>query len=192
MTGPGTTFVALLRGINVGGSNLIRMGELEACFRALGHSVVTTYINSGNVIFRSASDDGRGHEAEIENALESRFSTRIRVVVRDLAQIEAVLEHIRQIWSETGEERQNVIFLTSEVDRQDVLSGLEIKPELESVRYFPGVLLWSASKRHLTRSTMLKLNRMAIYQGMTVRSPNTTRRIYEVMRDVDAAAAGSP
>jgi uncharacterized protein (DUF1697 family) len=189
MTEPGTTFVALLRGINVGGNNLIRMDELEACFRALGHSEVSTYINSGNVIFRSASNDGRGHEAEIETTLEPRFSTRIRVVVRDLAQIESVLEHMRQIWNETSDEKRNVIFLTSEIDREDLLSGLEIQPELESVRYFPGVLLWSANKRHLTRSTMLKLGRMAIYQGMTVRSPNTTHRIYELMRKADAAGS---
>ena len=52
-----TGYVALLRGINVGGNNLIRMPALKACFDAGGFEDVSTYIQSGNVLFRSGGRD---------------------------------------------------------------------------------------------------------------------------------------
>jgi uncharacterized protein (DUF1697 family) len=50
-----TEYVELLRGINVGGKNIIKMTELKACFEEMGFTVVVTYIPSGNVLFKAAS-----------------------------------------------------------------------------------------------------------------------------------------
>jgi uncharacterized protein (DUF1697 family) len=50
-------YLALLRGINVGGKNIIKMADLKACFESLGFSDVVTYIQSGNVLFKSADKD---------------------------------------------------------------------------------------------------------------------------------------
>ena len=180
-----TSYGALLRGINVGGNNLVSMSELEECFRALGYSDVRSYINTGNVVFRAPQTDRGEVEATIERALDRQFSRPIRTFVRDLDQMRALVAEIEKMWPTPAEERRNVIFLAPEVDSQDVLDGLRPKPDIEAVRYLPGALLWSATMQHLTRSQMLKLNRLPIYQGMTVRSPGTTRRIYELMVGAD-------
>jgi uncharacterized protein (DUF1697 family) len=183
-------YVALLRGVNVGGNNLIPMSELDECFRALGYRDVGSYINTGNVIFRAPPTDARELAATIEETLGGRFPQRIRTLIRDLDQMHALVEEIDRTWPSPADEKRNVIFLAPEIDSDSVLDGLHPKPDMEVVRYLPGTLLWSAKKQYLTRSQMLKLNRLPIYQGMTVRSPGTTRRIYELM--VRAASGGEP
>jgi uncharacterized protein (DUF1697 family) len=181
------TFVALLRGVNVGGNNMISMSELAECVKGLGFSDVRTYINSGNVVFRARARNPRKLEQDIEAAIERRFSAGIRVLVRDLDQMRALVDDIRRTWTqEDTDERRNVMFLAHEIDSEDLLEQLNPKPEIEAVSYRPGALLWSASRRHLTRSEMVKLNRMKIFQAMTIRNPNTTLRLYELMSEAES------
>lgn len=79
-----TRYAALLRGINVGGHNTVRMPELRSMVESLGHTDVVTYINSGNVVFTSgAGEAGRAElEAGIEDRLEAELGRRITVLVR--------------------------------------------------------------------------------------------------------------
>ena len=69
-----TTYLALLRGINVGGNNVIRMADLKRCFEGCGFENVATFIQSGNVVF--SADDGEVKEvtSRIESLLSRRFS----------------------------------------------------------------------------------------------------------------------
>jgi uncharacterized protein (DUF1697 family) len=75
------THVALLRGINVGGNGKVPMAELRQVVTALGHGEVSTYIQSGNVIFSPCRDDQLALAAELEAAIEANFSVRSPVVV---------------------------------------------------------------------------------------------------------------
>jgi len=85
-----TSYVALLRGINVGGSNKVPMADLRAMFAALGFDDAQTYIQSGNVVF-SADAKEAALVAQLEAAIMKRFSLQIPVVVRSKAQLAAVL-----------------------------------------------------------------------------------------------------
>jgi len=84
------TYVALLRGINVSGHNQIKMPALKALFDALGHSAVTTYIQSGNVVFTSPLDQ----PAEIAGAIEARisadFGMNVPVILRTGEEMAAI------------------------------------------------------------------------------------------------------
>jgi uncharacterized protein (DUF1697 family) len=71
------SYVALLRGINVGGKNLIPMAQLRECFERMGFSDVTTYIQSGNVLFWAAEVD----ESAVEERLAKAFDYHGRVVI---------------------------------------------------------------------------------------------------------------
>ena len=86
-------YVALLRGINVGGSNLIRMTALKACFEAQGFGNVTTYIQSGNVLFTAGRASQHALIAGIERALSKTFAYQSRVVVRSLEQMKSAVEN---------------------------------------------------------------------------------------------------
>lgn len=81
---PETARIALLRGINVSGQNKVPMAELRALCAELGWQGVETYIQSGNVVFRSEAPAER-LEAELEEGIKGRFGLSIAVLVRDAA-----------------------------------------------------------------------------------------------------------
>src|SRR2546430_15096123 len=74
------THVALLRGINVGGNNKVPMAELREVVGSLGHTGVSTYIQSGNVLF-TARAGAPALAAGLEKAIEQAFGLQLRVVV---------------------------------------------------------------------------------------------------------------
>lgn len=84
------TFFALVRGINVGGKNLVPMAELRALVAALGHADVETYIASGNVVFRSAAKEAEV-VAGLERALEAKYGRALPVVVRSRDELVATV-----------------------------------------------------------------------------------------------------
>ena len=86
------TYVALLRGINVGGKNKIAMKDLQSSFVALGHGEVTTYIQSGNVVFRSASKLASKLSAAIEDEIDKTFGLKIGVLVRSPADFDGLIK----------------------------------------------------------------------------------------------------
>lgn len=86
-------YVALLRGINVGGSNLIRMPRLKACFEAQGLRDVATYIQSGNVLFTAGRSNQLVLTRQIEKAVSKTFGYESRVVVRSFEQVKAIVEN---------------------------------------------------------------------------------------------------
>ena len=75
------SFIALLRGVNVGGRNPIPMAELRALGSELGWANVQTYIQSGNVVFRTAGPTAT-LEGELERAIEGRSGLSVPVIVR--------------------------------------------------------------------------------------------------------------
>lgn len=87
-----TSLVSLLRGINVSGHNMIKMTELKALYESLGYKNVTTYIQSGNVIFQTEKNDPAQAEASIEQAIEKKFGFPVTVIVRKPAELARVIK----------------------------------------------------------------------------------------------------
>ena len=86
-------YAAFLRGINVGGRNKIKMETLREVCSALGFENVKTYINSGNVIFETAKTDDLKLAEKIEKAIEKEFSLKIKVMVRQMSEIEDIIKN---------------------------------------------------------------------------------------------------
>jgi uncharacterized protein (DUF1697 family) len=179
---PLTTYVALLRGINVGGNNMILMASLKASFEQMDFTDVSTYINSGNIIFKAKEDDARRLESDIEMMLRKEYELDCKVVVRSFADIAILIKRLPAIWNGDPEWRYNVIFLRHSIDSKKILEGLHPKPGIEKVTYLPGTLLWCARAKDVARSAMVKLPGQKIYQDMTVRNLNTTRKLFELMK----------
>lgn len=84
-------YVALLRGINVTGKNMIKMETLRATFESLGFEDVKSYINSGNLIFKTAKTDDAKLATKIHDAIQKEFAFDISVMVRPMAKIEEIV-----------------------------------------------------------------------------------------------------
>ena len=176
------TYVALLRGINVGGNRKVDMKQLKATFEHAGMNDVSTYINSGNVIFRSDSDDPVSLTELLESAIQSEFGFPVKVMLRDTGNIRALVEMLPDDWVNGPEAKCDVMFLGEDVDDRAVLDLLTIKPEIDDVRYGPGAVLWRVERSAATRSGMLKLVGTDLYANMTVRNCNTLRKLDALMR----------
>ena len=177
-------YVALLRGVNVGGNGLVSMAALRSSFEKAGLENVSTYINSGNVFFSSSEKSARRLEAKIDVLLASKHKLKSRAIVRSFAEIERLVKKLPKAWDADKTWRHNVIFLARAIDSKNILKDIHAKPKIELVKYLPGTLIWSAQIEALTHTTMVKLSRAATYKDMTVRNSNTLRKIYELMQPI--------
>ena len=183
-------FVALLRGVNVGGKNTLSMSALKTSLSKAGFHDAATYINSGNVLFASSQTDARKLETEIERLLSTQHQLECKVVVRSLAEMKKLVESLPASWKGDEEWAHNVMFLRHSIDSKDVLKELAPKPSIEKVLYRPGTVLWSVRRSEIKQTTMHKLSSRKVFQEMTVRNPNTTRKLYELMKGM--AKQGPP
>jgi len=175
------TYVALLRGINVGGNNVIKMDALRAAFEKLGFAGVKTYIQSGNVLFQSELTDELALEKTLEEALSKTFDYHARVLIRSQKHLAKTVEAFPKIF-ENVEWKHNVIFLSPVIDSKGILKNFVLKEDIEELHYAPGVLFWSAKLEGIGRASMLKLASRKEYKEMTVRNINTTRKLLDLMQ----------
>src|ERR1043165_4492867 len=183
-------FVALLRGVNVGGNNIVSMRELKASFEGMGFAQVSTYINSGNVIFATKETDARKLEKKIEQMLVKQFELDAKVVVRSLAEMEQLVKSLPPGWNGDKDWRYNVMFLRHTIDSEKILEELIAKGDYEQISYRPGTVLWSVQASEINRTSMQKLSSRKIFQDMTVRNLNTTKKLYELMKKASESKDG--
>jgi len=173
-------YVALLRGINVGGKSIIRMADLKKCVEELGFDDVSTFIASGNVLFESAKDAEK-LESELERALELRFELPIAVVVRSRAEVGRVVKAIPPSWVGSESLRVNVAFLRRKLDGRKLARELEPKEGVDELVATKAALIWATRRDALTRSGLQKLVGGGAYKDLTVRNLNTTLKLQELL-----------
>jgi uncharacterized protein (DUF1697 family) len=174
-------YVALLRGINVGGKTLIRMADLRDCVEALGLDAVSTYIASGNVLFEAPGRDAAELEAAIERAIEDRFALPVKVVVLDRKAYARVVSAIPEPWTGDPTVRVNVAFARRGTDARRVVEELDPDPAIDEVIAVDGAILWATKLDALNRSAIRKLIGGAVYKELTIRNLNTTLKLRELL-----------
>ena len=176
-----TRYVALLRGINVGGKNLIKMTALRACFEELGFSDVATYIQSGNVLFRTG---GKRAElaARIEGALSEAFGYQANVVLRSKKQMQAIVAGAPKGFGAAPDGyRYDVLFLKKPLTAATAMKTVPTREGVDEVRAGTGVLYYSRLISEASRSRLSKIVSLPIYQRMTIRNWKTTTKLLEMM-----------
>lgn len=180
-----TRYVALLRGINVGGKNLIRMPALKACFEELGFVDVGTYIQSGNVLFTTG-----GKHADlvrrIEAALSKTFGYTAHVVLRSRLQLRSVVDRAPAGFGvHPALYRYDVLFVKEPLTVAAVLPRVPVKEGVDEVSAGPGVLYFSRRSDKAAQSYLSRFSGRPEYKRVTVRNWNTTTKLAELL-DVPA------
>jgi uncharacterized protein (DUF1697 family) len=176
-----TRYVALLRGINVGGKNLIRMSDLKACFEANGFVGATTYIASGNVLFASDEKQRDRLTQRIEEILTKRFGYTASVVLRSQNQMRDTVRRAPAGFGESPDYRYDVIFLKEPVTAEAALEVVPTREGVDEVHGGPGVLYYSRLAAKAAQSKLTRVIGMPIYKSMTIRNWNTTTRLVALM-----------
>ena len=167
-------YIALLRGINVGGNHKVEMKKIKELFESLSFSSVSTYINSGNILF-----EGAGKPQEIRQKLESNlkkaFGFDIPTLVKTEKEMIRIAEAVPRTWKNDAEQRTDVAYLFPEIDAKKIIDELPVKKEFIDVRYIKGAIFWNVKREDVYKSHLAKIISHKIYQFMTVRNVNTAR-----------------
>ena len=175
------TYVGLLRGINVGGKNIVRMADLRAAFEDAGYAAVGTYIQSGNVLFES---DGPPAvlERDIETMLEDRFGLSLVVVVRSHRQLRNVVDRAPDgFGASPGNHHCDVIFLKAPLSSSQALQAVELRDGVDQAWPGAGVLYFSRLSERLSQSRMSRIVGTPHYQNMTIRNWRTTSKLLSLL-----------
>jgi uncharacterized protein (DUF1697 family) len=177
-----STHVALLRGINVGGKNLIRMTDLVACFEAAGFGDVRTYIQSGNVVFRCGVQRGENLRDTIEGMLADAFAYRATVEIRDHERMRAVVRSAPDGFGGAPERyRYDVLFLLAPLTADEALDALTAREGVDEVWTGPGVIYTSRLIARASQSGISRLISHPAYKRITIRNWNTTTKLLALM-----------
>ena len=176
-------FLALLRGINVGGNNIIAKDDLRRCFEQLGFDNVRTYIQSGNILFFTEETRVKELTESIEAGLAERFDYDAKAVVIPQRKYASAVRSAPDDWGADADRKHNAIFTMGDITPKKLMAQLDAPdPQLETVTIGPGVIFWSASKEQIVKTTIMKLGKSRLYRDVTVRNHNTVFKLLELFR----------
>jgi uncharacterized protein (DUF1697 family) len=176
----GTQYLALLRGINVGGKNPVKMANLRECFEGLGFDDVSTYINSGNVLFRAPRQKADELATRIEAELTRTLGIDLKIVLRTRAQLESVVANAPNGFGDPAY-RCDVIFLRKPLTAKRAFGALEMRDGVDRAWSGKGVLYFSRLDAKASSSKLSKFVMTPEYQDVTIRSWSTTTKLAALM-----------
>jgi uncharacterized protein (DUF1697 family) len=172
-----TRHVALLRGINVGGKNIVAMAALRTAFEEAGYTGVSTYIQSGNVCFESDTPQKR-LERELETMLERHFGIPLVVVVRSHRQLRDIVAKAPPGFGKKPRtHHSDVIFLKAPLTARQVMRVVERREGVDEAWPGTGVVYFARVSARRTQSRMGRIAATPEYKQMTIRSWSTTTKL---------------
>jgi uncharacterized protein (DUF1697 family) len=176
----GAQYLALLRGVNVGGKNLVKMAELRAAFESMGFADVATYIASGNVLFRAPRRRREELAARIESELTRIFGIEVKAVLVTEGQLRAVVEGAPRGFGAKSH-LWDVVFVRRPLTVEKAFGVVELREGVDRAWAGKGVLYFSRLVAKATSSRINKIASRPEYKNMTIRSWSTTTKLLALM-----------
>lgn len=186
------TYIALLRGVNVGGNNKIPMPLLRAALEGEGFAGVTTYINSGNAIFRSGEADASALQRRCREAIARAFSLDIPLALLSARELSGALSAAPDWWGADPDAKHNAIFVIAPASADAVMEAVgEAKPDYEQIAHSGRVIFWSAPLKTFSRTRWSKVVSTSAYADITIRNANTARKLLSLARAAQEEGPGA-
>ena len=173
-------YVALLRGVNVGGNTLIKMSDLKKAAENRGFKNVSTYIQSGNIIFNS-NESPENIIAKLEQVLTQRFNYDSAVIIKTIDQLEKILAEVPDDWKKSRDMRCYLAFVKEPITTIDVAREARPKEGVDFVKEGDGIVYMSTLLSGLTKNGFTKLITTKVYKFITIRSYSTAQKLLEGM-----------
>jgi uncharacterized protein (DUF1697 family) len=176
-------YVALLRGINVGGGNIIKMADLKACFERCKLQNVATFIQSGNVVFETSEDDPVKLTRLLEAALSRTFNSyEARIVLCSHAKLRRIVAKApKGFGAEAAKYRYDVIYLRPPLKAPDAIKSVSTKEGVDQAFAGPDVLYFCRLIARASESRLARIVGLPIYRDLTIRNWNTTNKLLALM-----------
>lgn len=154
------------------------MKELKEVFEKLGFTNVSTYINSGNVLFETEKKDIPALIQECEKAIEKQFGFFVRVCIISVPDLQKALANAPDWWGIHKEDKNNAIIVIPPAETDDVMQAVgEAKPAYEKVASYGQVIFWWAPLKTFGRTRYAKIVGTQAYKDITIRNANTIRKL---------------
>jgi uncharacterized protein (DUF1697 family) len=176
-------YVALLRGINVGGNSTVRMAELKICCETAEFANVRTYINSGNVLFESPETDTQKLTLKLEVVLGKAFSHyKPRVLICSHRQLQDIVQGApKGFGAEPDKYRYNAIFVMPPLTAAEAFKDMPVREGVDEAAAGKGVIYHARLEARRTQSWLNKIVGTPNYQNMTIRNWNTTTKLLALL-----------
>ena len=171
-----TAYVALLRGVNMAGQNLLRMADLKAIAGELGLESVRTYIASGNLLFLSGRREAELQRA-LEKALQMHMGKAVSVMLRTADEMEAVVR--ANPFADAAGNRVQAIFLNESPPR-DLLDTARNRAADERIAPGPREVFVAYGERGIGKSRL----RIPAAEAGTARNMNTVTKLAELAKEM--------
>ncbi|MBS1362626.1 MAG: DUF1697 domain-containing protein [Bacilli bacterium] len=176
-------YIALLRGVNIGGKNKISMVQLKTIFEEFGFKEVKTYLNSGNVIFSSNEDNMESLTKHIEMMIKNKFNLDIPVLIISKEELKDILQNAPEWWDNKNKEiYDNLIFIMPPLTFSEVFGEIgEPKKGLERIKNYKKAIFWSfCLKEYQKTNWWTKTASKSIKDKLTIRTATTIKKIVEM------------
>lgn len=174
-------YVALLRGINVGGNNKVDMKQLKFVFEAAGMQDVRTYINSGNVLFEHDKAKDAALVATLELAIEREFGFHVSVLVKSEDEMQQIANIVPEKWCNNQSMKCDVVFLWDGCSVDAAISQLRVRRGIDEVRTVSGSIIWKVDRKNASKNGLIKIAGTSLYKQVTIRNINTVRKLLALM-----------
>jgi uncharacterized protein (DUF1697 family) len=177
-----TEYLVLLRGVNVGGNNIIKMNELKTLFEDMNFTDVRTYIQSGNILFKEFENDKTKLVKRIEETLFGKLNNKINMSILTSTEVKEIINKKPEGFGEDKEKyRYDVMLLIDPLKAKDAIKQIKAKDGVDKIYEGKQVLYISRLISGLTKSYFSKIVGTPVYQNVTIRNWNTTQKLYELM-----------
>jgi uncharacterized protein (DUF1697 family) len=175
-------YLALLRGINVGGNNIIKMNELYKLFESMNYTDIKTYIQSGNVMFKDSKKEKLNIRKIIEKTLFEKMGNEIKTLILTFREIESIYNNKPDGFAEEkATYKYDVIFLIDPLTTKEMKTELSARHGVDEIYEGKNIFYIKRSIKKLSSSYLTKMIRTPMWQNITVRNWNTTEKLYELM-----------
>jgi uncharacterized protein (DUF1697 family) len=174
-------YVALLRGINVGGNSVVKMADLKSAIETCGFERVRTFIQSGNLIFDSEETDAAKIAGKIEKCLMQQFKIESGAVVLTTAQLQGIVNQVPDSWNQGTDLRKYIAFIKPPMSAREAVKEFEPRAGVDSAAAGDGVIYMSTLLSGITKTGFTKLIGKPVYKTFTLRNFATVERMLKVI-----------
>lgn len=179
-------YIALLRGINISGKNKISMSELKKELEENKYQNVSTYLNSGNIIFEENTNNKETIMKDIYKIIKINFNLEIPVFIINEVELEDILKNAPKWWGTNNKDiYDNLIFIIPPTKYEEVYNALgSPKENIEKIKEYNNSIFWSYDLKNYRKSNWWRKTATTnIKDKITIRTANTMKKILEICKN---------
>jgi uncharacterized protein (DUF1697 family) len=175
-----TTYICFLRGVNVGGNKLVKMADLKILLTALGLRDVKTYLQSGNVVFRTAEADRAALIRKIEDAIRKKSAMEVKIILRTTDELRKVIAANPLSPEDRNPSALVVAFLAGPIAEKDKAALTSLKTASEEL-HFGDKEIYMYFPENMARSKLAAaLTEKKVGVNVTARNWNTVNALLTI------------